>query len=280
MKPGILYLVPTPIGNLGDMTYRGVETLKSVDIIACEDTRTSKKLLNHYQIKNRLIAYHKFNERKQTDTIISQLLEGKNIAVITDAGTPAISDPATILVKAAIERNIQVCCLPGASACITALAASGLDTESFVFIGFLPLKAKDRKALLQRLQDTPDTIVIYESSHRIIDTIKELSPLFIDRSFVLAREISKVYETFYREHFTDISFLDKLETRGEFVLMIEGKTELTLSDEQILSLIEKHHTKAESYSETADKVSHLYNLKRNRVYKLALLLKNVEKKKA
>jgi 16S rRNA (cytidine1402-2'-O)-methyltransferase len=273
MQKGILYLVPTPIGNLGDMTYRGVEILKSVDIIAAEDTRTSTKLLKHYEIKNKLISYHKFNERKQSDILISLLSEGKNVAIITDAGTPGISDPANIIVKEAIEHNIQVCCLPGASAVITALAASGLNTDTFTFAGFLPAKKKDRDNLLKALEKLPHTIVLYEASHRIIDTLKELAEVFGSRECVIARELSKLYETYLRGKLSDLAYASDMETRGEFVILIEGRKEQPLTDAELIRIISDEAKQGIALKELSSKVSDITGINRNRIYKLALALK-------
>jgi 16S rRNA (cytidine1402-2'-O)-methyltransferase len=273
MQKGILYLVPTPIGNLGDMTYRGVEILKSVDIIAAEDTRTSTKLLKHYEIKNKLISYHKFNERKQSDILISLLSEGKNVAIITDSGTPGISDPANIIVKEAIEHNIQVCCLPGASAVITALAASGLNTDTFTFAGFLPAKKKDRDNLLKALEKLPHTIVLYEASHRIIDTLKELAEVFGSRECVIARELSKLYETYLRGKLSDLAYASDMETRGEFVILIEGRKEQPLTDAELIRIISDEAKQGIALKELSSKVSDITGINRNRIYKLALALK-------
>ncbi len=265
--------MPTPIGNLGDMTYRAVEVLKTVDLIAAEDTRTSLKLLKHYDIKKKLISYHKFNERKQSDNIITLLNEGRNVAIITDAGTPGISDPAEIIVKIAIKKDIQVCCLPGSTALIPALAASGLNTDKFTFAGFLPVKKKERTKLLSDLEKLSHTIVLYESSHRIKDTIKELSGIFTERQFVIAREISKIYETYYRGTFDDISFIDDIETRGEFVILVKGKKEQELTDDEVLKLLKKHNSAKTTLTELVHTVTTLTGINRNRIYKLALKLK-------
>lgn len=273
MAKGILYLVPTPIGNLGDMTYRAVEILKNADLIAAEDTRTSRKLLNHYEIRNKLVSYHKFNESKKTKALLDLLEQGKNIALITDAGTPGISDPASILVKTAIGRNFIVTCLPGATALIPALAASGLDTEKFTFVGFLPTRKKQRTALLNSLKELPHTLILYESSQRIIDTLYELHIYFPDRRFVLARELSKLYETFYRGSFAELSQINELETRGEFVLLIEGGVKAEVSDEKLVSMI-KDHERELTIKEIVDKISHDTGVSRNRIYKLALEHRN------
>jgi 16S rRNA (cytidine1402-2'-O)-methyltransferase len=273
MDKGILYLVPTPIGNLGDMTYRGVELLKSVDLIAAEDTRTSLKLLNHYGIRNKLISYHKFNEAKQTKLMLDALEKGKNIALISDAGTPGISDPAAILVKAVILKGIQVTCLPGATALIPALAASGLDANNFTFVGFLPVKQKDRKALLTSLAGSPHTIVLYESSHRITETLLELIGYFAGRNCVIARELSKLYESFYRGSLEELAANADLETRGEFVILLEGKTKRDISDEDLSELIKQACKKNLPLKELTTQIAQATGINRNRIYKLAIALK-------
>ncbi len=273
MEKGILYLVPTPIGNLGDMTFRGVETLKSVDLIAAEDTRTSKVLLNHYDIKNKLISYHKFNERKQTEQLIELLQAGKQVALITDAGMPGISDPASILVKEAISLDIQVCALPGASAGITALAASGLNTDSFSFIGFLPAKKKDRTALIESLGNLSHTVILYESSHAVLNTLKELADSLGSRNCVIAREISKIYETYLRGTLSELAGLTEMETRGEFVLLIEGKQEQALTDAELLRIIKTSLQAKTPLKEAVSQLAQETGINKNRIYKLALSLK-------
>jgi len=273
MSKGILYLVPTPIGNLSDMTYRAVEILKTVDLIAAEDTRTSQKLLKHYDIKNKLISYHKFNERKQTESFIALLLEGKNIAIISDAGTPGISDPSNIIVKEAISNEIQVCCLPGATALITALAASGLNSDQFTFVGFLPTKKKDKDNLLKSLEKLPHTLVLYEASHRITDTLKELSLLFGARQCVIARELSKLFETYLRGNLTELAEKQDMETRGEFVILIEGKPEENLTDAELLTLISVSVKPGIALKTLSTQISDATGINRNRIYNLALTLK-------
>jgi len=273
MGKGILYLVPTPIGNLGDMTYRGVETLKTVDLIAAEDTRTSQILLNHYAIKNKTISYHKFNESKQTKALIELLTAGKNIAVITDAGTPAISDPASIIVKAAIQQGIRVCCLPGASACITALAASGLDTESFVFVGFLPSKQKDRKELLAALKNSSHTLVLYESTHKLTKTLPELSNVLGDRICVIAKELSKIHETYYRGSLSEILQLPEFNLKGEFVILIEGRKEVYITDDELIDMIKKALEQKTPLRKLAEQISTITGINKNRIYEMALTIK-------
>lgn len=267
---GILYLVPTPIGNLGDMTYRAVQTLKSVELIACEDTRTSIKLLNHYEIKNKLISYHKFNERKQCETLIKHLLSGNHLAVITDAGTPAISDPASILVIEAIAKGIEVCCLPGATACIPALAASGLNTDKFTFIGFLPTKKKDRKLLLGSLTSLAHTLIIYESTHSVKTTLLELETYFPERQCVIAREISKLHETYSRGKLTELAHESTMETRGEFVILIEGNTSTGISDKELSMMIDRADYQNKSLSELTAYFAEETGCNRNKIKQLIL----------
>ena len=193
---GKLYLVATPIGNLEDITLRALRILKEVDYIAAEDTRTTLKLLNHFEIKKPLISNHRHNEDDREDFLINKLKEGKNIAVVSDAGTPGISDPGEVIVKKAIEENIEVIPIPGACAAINALIASGLDTKEFVFIGFLPLNKKLRKEKLEEIKEENKTSIIYEAPHKIKDTLNDLKDIIGKRKFVLAREITKIHEEF------------------------------------------------------------------------------------
>lgn len=226
VQPGTLYLVATPIGNLEDITYRAVKILNGVNLIAAEDTRKTKFLLDHYNIHKELVSYFAFNEAKRTPELINKLKEGQSIAIVSDAGTPGISDPAYRLVKAAIKENINIIPIPGASAFISALVASGLPTESFVFEGFLPHK-KGRKTKLEMLSQETRTIILYESPHRILKTLNELQNSFGDRYIVVARELTKKFEEIFRgfisaatAHFSSKSI------KGEFVLVISGKSKL------------------------------------------------------
>ena len=221
--PGTLYLVATPIGNLADITYRAVHILKNVDLIAAEDTRKSRVLLNHYLIKTPLVSYHSYNLKKQTPQLIRHLKEQKSVSLISDAGTPGISDPGYQLVQAAIEENIRIIPVPGASALLAALVASGLPTNRFVYEGFLPLK-KGRQTRLQQLAEEERTIVLYESPHRIQRTINDILAVFGDRPCVLARELTKLYEELYRGTLSSINEITKAKTlKGEMVLIIAGK---------------------------------------------------------
>ncbi len=221
--PGTLYLVATPIGNLGDITYRAVHILKNVDLIAAEDTRKSRILLKHYLITTQLISYHSYNLKKQTPQLIRRLKKGQSLALISDAGTPGISDPGYQLVQAAIDESLRVVPIPGASALLAALVASGLPSNRFVYEGFLPLK-KGRKTRLAQLAQEERTIVLYESPHRIQRTLRDLIEAFGDRSCVLARELTKMYEEMHRGTLSALLELTNDKTlKGEMVLVIAGK---------------------------------------------------------
>jgi 16S rRNA (cytidine1402-2'-O)-methyltransferase len=221
-----LILVPTPIGNLADITLRALETLKQVDVILCEDTRTSSVLLKYYGIQKPLWSYHQHNEHKAIDNIIHHLREGKHIALITDAGTPAISDPGYLIVRACIEHGIDVNCLPGATAFVPALVQSGFVSNSFVFEGFLPLK-KGRKTKLEQLGEEPRTSIIYESPHRIEKTIAEFIQYFgAERKIAICRELSKKFEETILGELADVlTKIQKHPVKGEIVVVIEGVEE-------------------------------------------------------
>jgi 16S rRNA (cytidine1402-2'-O)-methyltransferase len=221
---GKLFVVATPIGNLDDITFRAVQTLKEADLIACEDTRHSLKLLNHYQIKKPLVSYHQHSKIKKVDYLIKELETGKSIALITDSGTPGISDPGQVLINKAIESGIEVVPVPGPSALTAALSASGLPTDSFLFLGFLPLK-KGRKRLLESLKGEKRTVVLYESPHRVIKTLDELET-FLGKQVkvVIAREITKLFEEIARGTLEEVSIKLKNSTpKGEFVIVINNK---------------------------------------------------------
>lgn len=219
-----LYLVPTPVGNLGDITLRALELLKSADVILCEDTRTSSVLLKHYEISKTLWSYHLHNEHKVVDQMVQQIQSGKILVLITDAGTPAISDPGFLLVRACIQAGIEVECLPGATAFVPALVQSGLPSNSFVFEGFLPQK-KGRKTKLEQLVEETRTIVLYESPHRIAKTMREFVSYFgADRKVVVSREISKKFEQNIRGTMEEVAaYCDQHQLKGEIVVVVEGK---------------------------------------------------------
>ncbi len=220
---GTLYLCATPIGNLEDITFRVLETLKNVDVIAAEDTRNSIKLLNRFEIKTPMTSYHEFNKYDKGRQLIEQLLEGKNIAVITDAGMPGISDPGEELVKMAYESGVPVTVLPGACACVTALTLSGLPTRRFCFEAFLPTDKKERKDVLAELKDETRTIVLYEAPHRLVKTLAELMEALGDRRLTICRELTKKHEEAFRTTFSEaLVFYEENEPKGECVLVIEG----------------------------------------------------------
>ena len=216
-----LFIVPTPIGNLGDITFRAIETLKSVDLILAEDTRTSLKLLKHYKINSKIESYHMHNEHKKADSIINKISKGNTIALISDAGTPSISDPGFLLVRECIKNNIEVECLPGATALITALVISGLPSDKFLFEGFLPAK-KGRTKRLKELSNEKKTIIFYESPHRILKTLKDFSNYFSpEKQVSVSREITKIYEETFRGTIEEsIEHFEKNKPKGEFVIVL------------------------------------------------------------
>lgn len=225
---GTLYLCATPIGNLGDMTPRVVETLKNVDLIAAEDTRNSIRLLNHFEIRTPMTSYHEYNKIEKAEQLVGRLLEGKDIALITDAGTPAISDPGEVLVRQCQAAGVAVTSLPGPSACITALTLSGLSTRRFCFEGFLPTEKADRKErqeILRELQEESRTIILYEAPHHLTRTLKDLYQSLGDRKVTLCRELTKKFETILPTTLAQAleQYKDQ-EPRGEYVLVIEGKS--------------------------------------------------------
>ncbi|WP_027700906.1 16S rRNA (cytidine(1402)-2'-O)-methyltransferase [Metaclostridioides mangenotii] len=254
---GKLYICPTPIGNLEDITYRTLRVLNEVDLIAAEDTRHSIKLLNHFDISKPLTSYHEHNESSKGDYLLNKLLDGENIAVISDAGMPGISDPGEGIIKKAIANNIEVEVLPGATAFVTALVGSGMDTGKFVFEGFLDRDKKIRRKRLEEIKEEDRTIILYESPHRLKETLKDILKILGNRNICVNREISKKYQEILRndvETILDI-FNDRDEVKGEFVLILEGFTgEKTKTDdysslndrEYVIKLIEDGIDKKEA----------------------------------
>lgn len=229
---GILYLCATPIGNLDDMTFRVIETLKKVDLIAAEDTRHSIKLMNHFQIKTKMTSYHEYNKYDKAKILVKQMLEGKDIALVTDAGTPGISDPGEELVRQCHEAGIRVTALPGACALINALVISGRPARRFCFEAFLPYDKKERKKILDQLKDETRTIILYEAPHHLEKTLRDLKESLGNRKMTLCRELTKKYESVHLTTIEDL--LEKLETnppRGECVLIIEGRSFEELEEE-------------------------------------------------
>ena len=221
---GKLYLCATPIGNLEDITFRVVRTLKEVDVIAAEDTRNSIKLLNHFEIKTPLTSYHEFNKYDKAKVLVSRMLGGENIALITDAGTPGISDPGEELVRQCYEAGVEVTSLPGAAACVTALTLSGLSTRRFAFVAFLPADKKEKAAILEELKSETRTIIIYEAPHRLKKTIAELLSVLGNRKLTAVKELTKLHENVFLTTLEEaLVYYEENEPRGEFVLVIEGR---------------------------------------------------------
>ncbi|WP_217588373.1 16S rRNA (cytidine(1402)-2'-O)-methyltransferase [Lentibacillus saliphilus] len=231
---GVLYVVPTPIGNLEDITYRALSVLQSVTIIAAEDTRHTKKLLNHFDIKTPLISYHEHNKKEREEALISRLKQGETIAVVSDAGMPAISDPGHDLVVAAIQKDLSVVVLPGANAALCALVGSGLPASAFTFIGFLPRKTKEKVAELERLKQHTSTLIFYESPYRVKDTLSTIESVFGDRHIAIARELTKKYEQFVRGTVRElVDWMDTHPIKGECCIVVEGAHETSNDTESM-----------------------------------------------
>lgn len=229
---GTLFLCATPIGNLEDITYRVLRTLKEVDLIAAEDTRNSMKLLNHFDIHTPMTSYHEYNKIEKAYQLVDQLRQGKNIALITDAGTPGISDPGEDLVRIALEEGLHVTSLPGAAACITALTMSGQPTRRFAFEAFLPREKKERAKILEELKTETRTIILYEAPHHLIATLQELREALGNRSISLCRELTKKYEDVEKTTLDDVlSYYKDHEPRGEYVLVVSGKDRKELEEQ-------------------------------------------------
>ena len=281
MEYGKVYLVPTPIGNLKDITLRALEVLQSVDEIAAEDTRQSLKLLNHFNIKKPLFSYHQHNEQGKSDDIINKLIAGKNIAIVTDAGTPGISDPGSVVVKKCIENNISFEVLPGATAITTALVYSGLDTTKFIFRGFIPRETKERKKLTEDIKNQKETIIFYESPHRLIESLAYLRDSLGNRDIAVCRELTKLHEDIYRGKIEEAyNWFLQNKPRGEFVLVISGKSEseFKAEKEQELSGITIEQHLKNLINEGIDKkeaikiVAKERELPKKEVYKIAIEL--------
>ena len=271
MEKGILYLVATPIGNLEDITLRAIRILKEVDLIAAEDTRQTLKLLNHLGITKPLISYHRHNEDIKTNILTEKLNNGENVAIVTDAGTPAISDPGEDIVKEAIKNNIKVVPIPGACALINALIASGLDTKEFSFYGFLPLNKKLRKEKLEQLKLDEKTSILYEAPHKLVNTLEDLYSTLGNRECVLAKELTKIHETFFRGNIENI--LEKIKMngpKGEYIILIKGEKIKKENNLNNLSL-EEHYSYYEKLGldkkEIIKKIAKDRNVTKNEIYK-------------
>jgi len=269
-ESGVLYIVATPIGNLDDITLRAINVLKEVDLIAAEDTRHSLKLLNHLAISKPLISYHRHNEDTRTDLLIKELKDGKSIALISDAGTPGISDPGEEVVKKCIEENIKIVPIPGACAMINALICSGIDTTEFTFLGFLPLNKKNRSEKLEEIKNTNKTLILYEAPHKIKTTLSDLKSAIGDRQIVIARELTKIHEEFLRGNINEL--IEKIENiKGEMVLIIEKSEEIDKENIFDNLTLEEHYKLYEkqgfSKKEIIKKIAKDRNVNKNEIYK-------------
>ena len=269
---GLLYVVATPIGNLEDITLRAVRILKEVDLIAAEDTRHTQILLNHYDIHTPLTSYHEHNERTKAQPLVERLVRGENVALLCDAGTPAISDPGYRLVIEATRAGVRVVPLPGASALAAVLSASGLPTDRFVFEGFLPAKKQERKTKLQALRNESRTLVFYEAPHRLIASLLDLQQVLGDREIVVAREVSKVHEEFLRGTLSEIvAQLAEQTVKGEITLIVHGSAEGTkVADAELQDEIGQLMAEGMRVKEIAEIIGERHRLSKREIYQLAL----------
>lgn len=270
-KFGVLYIVATPIGNLEDITLRAINVLKEVDLIAAEDTRHSLKLLNHLEISKPLISYHRHNEDTRTDLLIKELKEGKSIALISDAGTPGISDPGEEVIKKCIEENIKIVPIPGACAMINALICSGIDTTEFTFLGFLPLNKKNRIQKLEEIKNSNKTLILYEAPHKIKSTLSDLKNVIGDRDIVIARELTKIHEEFLRGNINEL--IEKTENiKGEMVLIIDKNNNVDIEKESLFNnlTLEEHYKLYEKQGlckkDIIKKIAKDRNVNKNEIY--------------
>jgi 16S rRNA (cytidine1402-2'-O)-methyltransferase len=275
---GNLYVVSTPIGNLEDISLRAIRTLKEVDLIACEDTRNTRKLLSHYDIKRPLTSYHEHNEKVKAKELLRQLRSGKNIALVSDAGTPGISDPGFRLVKIASENGIDIISVPGPSAAVAALSISGLPTSSFSFFGFLP-KAKNKKEnFLKEIQGSEQTLIFYESSRRVIDTLVSIFEVFGDREISVSRELTKMFEETMMGKISDVieKLRGKKDLKGEFTLVIEGNKgkRKGFSIEKLERDIRSYKDRGFSLKGTVEELAIKSELPKNQLYRVALKIWN------
>ncbi|MBC2714419.1 MAG: 16S rRNA (cytidine(1402)-2'-O)-methyltransferase [Desulfobacteraceae bacterium] len=275
---GTLYIVATPIGNLNDITFRALETFEKVELIAAEDTRHTKKLLAHFNIKSRLVAYHEHNEEQSAKGILEKLKSGSSVALVSNAGTPTVSDPGYRLINTAIKENITVVPIPGVSAAITALSVSGLPSDRFSFIGFLPPKSRKRREWLEQLVDFASTLIFYESPRRIITVMEDMKEIFGDRYAVLSREMTKMYEEFLRGNLSEL--VAELKTRpaikGEITLLVSGdKIEKPFCFEDIRHQVEEELKKGKTgVLQLARQLSKSYGVSKNMLYDKILELKS------
>jgi 16S rRNA (cytidine1402-2'-O)-methyltransferase len=277
---GILYVVATPIGNLEDISLRALRILKEVDLIAAEDTRHTRNLLTHYDIRTALTSYHEHNEKAQAAKLVEKLRRGENIALVSDAGTPAISDPGYRLVVEALRAGFQVVPLPGPSAVAAVLSASGLPTDRFVFEGFLPAKKQERETRLKSLRAENRTVVFYEAPHRLQESLSDMLHLLGDREIVVAREVSKIHEEYLRGTIAEvISQLGERDVKGEITVVVHGSSgESPVSEEEIKAEIRRLIDEGVGVKQISELLGTRYRLAKREVYQLALQLKTSQKK--
>ncbi len=272
---GALYIVPTPIGNLEDITFRAVRVLKEVDLIAAEDTRHSRVLLNHYGIRTPVTSYHEHNERSKAPGLVERLRQGLTIALLSDAGTPMISDPGYRLMVEAVGAGVQVIPLPGPSALTAALTAAGLPTDRFAFEGFLPAKKNARRSTLEALREDTRTLIFYETPHRLKETLADMAEIFGDRDVAIGREISKVHEEFLRGPTREIiAKLEQQDVRGEITLIVQGATSGALvQEEQLISEVRQLAKDGMRVKQIAELLSARHGISKRELYRLALRLR-------
>ncbi len=272
MPAGNVYLVPVPIGNLGDITLRALDTLRSVALIACEDTRKTRFLLSQYEIKPpRLLSLHKYNEKQRLTEILALLQEGGDLAVVTAAGSPGISDPAQYLIGACLSAGIRIVPLPGATALLPAVIGSGLDCSQFQFLGFLPLRLKQRQARLEQLREYHGTSIVYEAPHRLRKTLEDILTVCGDRQICLARELTKLHEEFVRGRLRDLLEDYNVTEKGEFVIVLEGLTPVAEdASGDISAFLDAAIKSKTSLREQAAEISRLFGLSRNKAYQMVL----------
>lgn len=281
-KKGTLYIVGTPIGNLGDITIRAIETLKSVDVILAEDTRQTLKLLNHFNIQKHLVSYHRHNEDEKIKDVVDFLDSGKDLALVSDAGMPVISDPGQNLIKYLVANNYNIVTIPGVTAVITAIVKSGLDSTRFTFEGFLSINKKQRKQRLESLKNEERTMVFYEAPHKLLATLKDMYEVFGKRNICIARELTKLHEEYIHTTFEEaISKIEQFGIKGEIVLLIEGK-DLSVLEQEIkekqnqidsVSLVKEYMSKGISKKEAIKQVAKQKGVTKNEVYQECIDIK-------
>ena len=281
-KKGTLYIVGTPIGNLGDITIRAIETLKSVDVILAEDTRQTLKLLNHFNIQKHLVSYHRHNEDEKIKNVVDFLHSGKDLALVSDAGMPVISDPGQNLIKYLVANNYNIVTIPGVTAVITAIVKSGLDSTRFTFEGFLSINKKQRKQRLESLKNEERTMVFYEAPHKLLATLKDMYEVFGKRNICIARELTKLHEEYIHTTFEEaISKIEQFGIKGEIVLLIEGK-DLSVLEQEIkekqnqidsVSLVKEYMSKGISKKEAIKQVAKQKGVTKNEVYQECIDIK-------